>query len=211
MQGKDAVKELTDEALLVEHLAGKPGSFEQLVSRYADELYGFLYRFVGNGALAEDLVQETFLQVHLSVGSFDPARRFRPWLYTIAANKARDMLRSRGRRTEQSLDARKPDEDRPSTSQVLEAEVPAADEVADEQERKRLVQTLIQRMPDHLRMILTLGYYQQLAYAEIAEILDIPVGTVKSRLHAAVNHFGRLWRAEVDTGDPEQAVGEEKE
>ena len=53
-------------------------------------------------------------------------------------------------------------------------------------------------MPDHLRLILTLGYFQQLPYAQISEILDIPIGTVKSRLHSAVNHFARLWRSRME-------------
>ncbi len=76
----------SDEALLAEHLAGKPGAFDELVARYADDLYSFFQRFVGNASAADDLVQETFLQVHLAANTFDPARAFKPWLYTIAAN-----------------------------------------------------------------------------------------------------------------------------
>lgn len=186
----------TDEQLLAAYVAGDRSAFERLVSRYTGELYGFFCRFVGNAAAADDLVQEAFLQVHLAARSFDPGRTFKPWLYTIAANKGRDYLRARGRRGEVSLEA-SAGEDGPALSDGLEASAPPAAEAVDAQSRDKLVRALIDQMPEHLRLILIMGYYQQLPYAEIAEILDVPVGTVKSRLHAAVNHFARLWHARV--------------
>src|SRR5690606_37979068 len=111
----------TDVALLREHLAGKAGAFETLVSRYSDELYGFLCRFVGNAVAAEDIIQDAFVQVHLAAETFDQQRSFKPWLYTIAANKARDYLRARTRRQEYSLDAGGHDDEGPTASQSLEA------------------------------------------------------------------------------------------
>ena len=74
-------------------------------NRYQRELYHFLMRFLGNRASAEDVFQETFLQVHQSADQFDPQRRFRPWLFTIAANKARDLIRSQSRRPTNPLQA----------------------------------------------------------------------------------------------------------
>jgi RNA polymerase sigma-70 factor (ECF subfamily) len=196
------VEQKRDEELLAEHLAGSLGAFEVLVARYADDLYTFFVRFVGNTAAADDLVQETLLQVHLAAGTFDPARPFKPWVYTVAANKARDYLRSRGRRPEQSLDAVSADSDAPPPSALVEAESVSAPEQMDAESLTRLVRALIARMPEHLRLILILGYYQRLPYAEIAEILDIPVGTVKSRLHSAVEHFARLWLAQGKARTP---------
>lgn len=191
--------EKRDEELLAEHLAGKPGAFEVLARRYVNGLFGFLCRFVGNAAAADDLVQETFLQVHLAAASFDPARSLKPWLYTIAANKARDYLRSHSRRHERSLDAAGRDEDAPVPAQNLEAdEVPVLEQF-DAEQRQELVRAVVARMPEHQRLILALGYYQQLPYAEIAEILDIPVGTVKSRLHSAVTRFAKLWHQQMRT------------
>ena len=78
-----------DEELLADHLAGKKGAFDILVQRYADELFAFLHRFVGNAAAADDLVQESFLQAHLAANAFDPQRALRPWLHTIAPTNAR--------------------------------------------------------------------------------------------------------------------------
>ena len=186
------------------HLAGEAGAFDILVRRYADELFGFLCRFVGNAAAADDLVQETFLQVHLAGGSFDPKRSFRPWLYTIAANKARDHLRGRARKSEQTLDNRGPD-DGPGPGQLLEASGESTLEETSAEEVRTAVRQLIAKMPEHLQLILVLGYYQKMAYAEISEVLEIPVGTVKSRLHAAVTRFAQMWQSEMRssaTGKP---------
>jgi len=193
------VESKSDEELLSLHVAGTPGAFDVLIGRYAGELYGFLHRFVGNAAAADDLVQETFLQVHLAADTFDATRPFKPWLYTIAANKARDHLRSRVRRQEYSLNATGPGDEEAAEIHRVPAEQEPLEERVAEEERRELVHQTIAKMPEHLRLILVLGYFQQLPYAQIADILDIPVGTVKSRLHAAVNHFARLWRAAEPT------------
>lgn len=189
----------SDEQLLAEHLSGVSGAFDKLVAKYATELYGFLCRFVANASAAEDLVQETFIQVHTAAATFDRSRAFKPWLYTIAANKGRDFLRSRGRRQELSIDAPAGEADGLSPAQNLEADDERQSAQIERIETQERVRALVNRMPEHLRLILMLGYFQQLSYAEIAEVLGIPVGTVKSRLHAAVNQFERLWRSETNT------------
>jgi RNA polymerase sigma-70 factor (ECF subfamily) len=193
------VDDRSDRQLLESHLQGDPQSFTRLVERYARDLYGFLYRFTGNAAVADDIVQETFLQVHVSVETFDLSRRFKPWLYTIAANKARDHLRTRGRRQERSLDVPSSNDERRSLADSLEAELPPLGEEHDAEELRERVRDLISQMPEHLRIILLLGYFDRLSYAEIAEVLGIPVGTVKSRLYSAVRYFGRLWEQANDT------------
>ncbi|MBI5865473.1 MAG: RNA polymerase sigma factor [Planctomycetes bacterium] len=190
----------TDEQLLAEHATGRGGAIDVLVGRYVHELYGFLTRFVGNNSIADDLVQETFVQVHLAAASFDQQRTFKPWLYTIAANKARDYLRSRGRRQETTLDAGI-DEDGPTASQLVPADEQPQGEASEREERKAAVRALVDQMPEHLRLVLLLGYFQQMPYADIAGVLDIPVGTVKSRLHAAVNHFAELWRRHTNESE----------
>lgn len=197
------VEHKRDEQLLAEHLAGKTGVFDLLVARYAEDLYTFFLRLIGNAAAADDLVQETFLQVHLAAATFDQSRTFKPWLYTIAANKGRDYIRARRRRPVRSLDSVAPDLDGPSPAARLEAHETPSSEQLDTQEQARLVRAIIAKMPEHLQFILVLGYYQKLPYAQIAEVLDIPVGTVKSRLHAAVGHFARLWLAHSEASTPE--------
>lgn len=204
MDKREAVNAKSDEALLADHVAGVPGALDLLVQRYVNELFGFLSRYVANSAAAEDLVQDTFVQVHLAAETFDRTRSFRPWLYTIAANKARDWLRSRGRRQERSLDAGDEDEGG-GLAAGLESDDSPLSEALDDDERRRAVREIVNRLPEHLRTMLLLGYFQQLPYAEIAEVLEIPVGTVKSRLHAAVGQFAKLWNARYPQTQPSAA------
>jgi len=187
----------TDEQLLADYRAGDRSSFAELVGRYQRELYHFLVRFLGNRAAAEDVFQETFLQVHQSAEQFDPQRRFRPWLFTIAANKARDLIRSQARRPTNPLQASiSPGDDESGEFIDLMQSVNAVpSEPLEREELQKQVQTTVGGMPEHLREILLLSYFHQFPYKQISEILDIPLGTVKSRLHAAVAHFADRWRA----------------
>ena len=188
----------TDETLLQEYLQGKQGSFELLVRRHSRELFQFVLRFTGDSTAAEDVVQDSFLQVHHSAQSFDPARRFKPWLFTIAANKARDSLRRRTRRREVPFDATIGGEGSGSGGKFLDLlatdDAAAPEEELQADENRQLVRQIIESMPDHLSEVLILGYYHRFPYKEIAEIVGIPLGTVKSRLHAAVVAFGERYR-----------------
>ena len=93
----------TDEELLAAHIDGDRRAFPELMERYKNDLLHFLIRFVGKRAAAEDVFQEAFLQVHVSAETFDLTRRFKPWLFTIAANKGRDWHRKHSKRTMMSL------------------------------------------------------------------------------------------------------------
>ena len=199
--------ELSDEQLVGAYRGGRVEAFEALVRRYRPELFHFLIRFAGNRAAAEDLFQETFLQVHLSADTFDVSKRFKPWLFTIGANKARDLLRKNKRRRTVPLSAsidRKQD-DSPAFVDLMEADLPRPEDVAEDSETGELIRGVVDSLPDHLREVLLLAYFHQFAYKEIAEMLGIPLGTVKSRLHAAVGTFAQLWKsrfpaAEADDG-----------
>jgi RNA polymerase sigma-70 factor (ECF subfamily) len=187
----------TDEQLLAEYISGQTDAFELIVRRHHAELFRFLVRFAGSAAAAEDIIQDTFLQVHLSAESFDRSRRFKPWLFTIAANKARDYLRSRGRRPEVPLDAQIGGDDEQG-QRFLDllgetAELPA--DTMEREEEQAFVRSVLADMPSHLREVLTLSYFHRFPYKEIAEILQVPLGTVKSRLHAAVGHFAQAYKA----------------
>ncbi len=187
----------TDEQLLADHLAGKPGAFRALVERHHGELLQFVYRFTNSKAAADDVVQDTFVQIHLAATSFDPSRRFKPWLFTIAANKARDYLRGRTRRREVPLNAEVGggDEGGQRFLDLLADEGGDAGARLMDTEQARIVRQVVDDMPDNLSEILILAYYHRMPYREIAEVLEIPVGTVKSRLHAAVTRFGERYRS----------------
>jgi len=188
----------SDNDLLAQHIAGEPGRFEVLVDRYCQELFQFLWRFTGSRALAEDASQEAFLQVHLSASSFDFSRRFKPWLFTIAANKARDMLRAKARRPEMALDAGiGGSDDTQSFASFLADDQGGPPQQLEEAQQQEIVRQVVSSLPDNLREILALAYFHQLPYKEVAQVLDIPLGTVKSRLHAAVAAFGHAYRARL--------------
>lgn len=193
------VMERSDEQLLTAYRTGDRPSFAALVDRYHRELFHFLVRFLGDRAAAEDIFQETFLQVHQSADQFDPQRRFRPWLFTIAANKARDLMRSQARRPTNPLQASisPSDDESGQFIDLMEASDPLPGESLEREELQKLVQTTVESMPEHLREILLLSYFHQFPYKEISDILQIPLGTVKSRLHAAVAHFADRWKNQI--------------
>ena len=190
----------TDEELLVAYRSGDRAAFAALVERYRSDLVQFLHRFLNSRAAAEDVFQDAFLQVHLSADSFDADRRFKPWLYTIAANKARDFHRKRKRRAAASLSAPVGGADGRETSLVDLLEGPAQDVDAGliESERQQMVKDVVDAMPAHYREILLLSYFQKLSYNQIADSLQIPLGTVKSRLHASVANFADAWKTAVE-------------
>ncbi len=185
----------SDEQLMADFIAGSESAFGELVSRYERELYIFLQRFVNNGAAAEDLFQEAFIQVYRNADKFDAQRRFRSWLFTIASNKARDYLRSSHRRSTQSLDASlDPDNNKTAFADMLEADGYSAQDLLIGGEDAAAVREMIAKLPDIYREVLLLSYFNHFSYKQIAEVLNVPVGTVKSRLHSALGQFGRLWK-----------------
>jgi RNA polymerase sigma-70 factor (ECF subfamily) len=184
----------TDEELVVAHRSGDAGALRHLMERYSGELHGFLTRLVSSRAGADDVFQEAFLQVHLSAESFDEQRRFRPWLYTIAANKGRDFLRRQKRRAALSLDAPISTNGEGALVDLIPSAAEAPSSPLESGDEAEMVRQVVEELPNHFREILLLAYFQKLSYAQIADSLSIPIGTVKSRLHAAVASFASGWR-----------------
>lgn len=168
-------------------------SFEQLVRRYERELYNYLRRYLDDPVLAEDAFQATFLQVHLKCDTFEEGRKFRPWLYAIATHQAIDAQRRNRRHRLLSLEqpgAAAAEGEERSLSAVSASADPGPEEQLALRERIREVRRAVAALPETLRRAVELIYYQGLKYREAAEVLGVPVGTVKSRLHAAVAKLG---------------------
>jgi len=184
----------TDEQLLSRYCqTGDRRSFEELVHRYEAELYGYLRHYLGNAEMAEDVFQQTFLQIHLRCDQFETDRKFRPWLYTVATNQAIDAQRRNRRHRMLSLDRRAGngrDDDADALAELLDSPVAGPAEELELAERREQVRRAVEELPEATRQVVLLVYFQGLKYREAADILDIPVGTVKSRLHAAMQKLG---------------------
>ncbi len=187
----------SDEILIAEYRhSGDRSLFEMLIRRYEREIYAYLRRYIGNAEMAEDAFQGTFLQVHLKCHQFDSTRRFRPWLYAIATNQAIDVQRRNKRHRMVSLDrpVGSDDEGRAGTwSDKLVGTSTDPLIAASREENGRWVHEAVESLGEPMQQVIQLVYYQGLKYREAAEALGIPVGTVKSRIHAAVNRLGLLW------------------
>jgi len=188
---------MNDTELLKRYAAGEEGAFQELVNRYKDSVYAFLRRFLNNRDLVDDVFQETFMQLYASRDTFDLSKLLRPWLFTTAANKAKDALRHMQRVDFTNLGSMFDSEEH-SIDDALntldhDEHMPCDDLI--KEETAAAVKRVISHMPARLREILILAYYHKFSYAEISRILRIPVGTVKSRLHTAVNRFAEDWNA----------------
>ena len=193
------LKKLTDGELLALYSEGEEAAFREIVNRYKNGLYAFLRMFLNRRELVEDVFQETFLQLFTSKDSFDSDRPLRPWLFTIAANKAKDALRKWQRKNAIPIGTMTDSEDL-SFDDVLNSVTSDNTMPYDELQRDETalrVRRIIADMPKNLREILIFAYFNRFSYKQMAEILSIPIGTVKSRLHTAVGRFSKEWKASL--------------
>ena len=196
---KRTSKKPSDAELLDRYSSGDESAFGEIVTRYKDGLYAFLKQFLNRQDLVEDVFQETFLQLFTSRDSFDTSRPLRPWLFTIAANKAKDALRKSQRTAAVAIgtisDAQEMSFD--EVINTLTSYTTRPYEELEKDETASRVGEIIANMPENLREILILAYFNRFSYKQMAEILSIPIGTVKSRLHTAVARFAKEWKASV--------------
>lgn len=168
-----------DEALYARSLKGDRAALEILVERYHPPLFKFLYRMTGLEQTAEDLAQESFIRLITYQG--EPPRRFKYWAFTLAANLARDHFRSAAYRREEGLDQLETD---------LRADEGVEKAVLESVSRQQAAQ-MLESLPEELREVLVLRFYHDLKLEGIAEILSIPLSTVKTRLYRALRMAGQ--------------------
>lgn len=179
----------SDEAILARFCNGEMEAYGELLHRFKREIYAYLRRYLGQDALAEDVFQNTFIQVYQKAKQFEAGRKVKPWLYAIATHQAIDMLRKINRRSAVSLEQMAAGDEGENHTWIdslasSESDPFDAMELAEQRQRVNLA---LETLPEHLRMTIILAYYQGLKYQDIADIMKIPVGTVKSRLHAAMS------------------------
>ena len=169
----------------MQHLqAGHEAALNRLMDRHATPVFHFLHRMVGNEDDANDLAQETFVRVFKARGRFRPEQKFSTWLFTIAANLARNHFRWRARHPNLSLEAENPVTAQ-SLGSTLSADCPAPSDTALGDERIRAIQQAVNNLPPDLREAIVLCEWEERSVAEAAAVLETTPKAVESRLYRA--------------------------
>lgn len=173
------INSFTDEELILKFQAGEMTAYNELVKRYKDPLFNFIFRFLSDTQLCEDVLQETFLRLYKNKNYYKEIAKFSTWIYTIAANLAKTELRRKKRRTIFSINNFT--EDKKDYELIDNALQP--DEIVINENLSSHIQDAIEKLPDVFKEVIILRDLQNLDYDEISEILDTPLGTVKSRIN----------------------------
>jgi RNA polymerase sigma-70 factor (ECF subfamily) len=168
----------TDEELVAAFQHGDASAFDELVGRWDRKIHGAIYRVVGPDEDARDLCQEAFLKAYRGLGSFKREARFSSWLYQIALNVCRDRLRRRRGRPAVSLD-----DVEDARDGGLRTAAPSPLELVEARDLRHLVEDAIATLSAEEREVVILKEYQELTFPEIAEALEVPLSTVKTRLY----------------------------
>lgn len=181
MKQKIKKNQLTDEQLIKRFQEGDMWAFEEIVFRYRDRLKNFVYRYVNDSGEADDLVQDTFLKLYQNKHAYKEIAKFSTWIYTIAGNLAKTLLRKRKTRKLMFFSHLGPEDkdlDLPSNER-------SSQEVFEGLFEEKIIQQAISKLPEHFRIAIILRDVQELSYEEISNIIGKPIGTVKSRINRA--------------------------
>ena len=173
-----------EKALIERCKRGDLAAFNDLVRKYEKQVYNFAYRLTGNYDDANDVAQDAFLRVFNAIGTFRGDASFSTWLFRITTNVFLDGRKRAKAHPHTSLDEYLELEESRVARQI-EDPSPTPEAVLEEAERTQLLQNAIGSLPEYQRAMVTLYHGQQKSYEEIAEIMDLPLGTVKSRLNRA--------------------------
>ncbi|MFD2673403.1 RNA polymerase sigma factor SigW [Marinicrinis sediminis] len=161
---------------------GDRHAFAEIVDLYKDKIYHLSYRMLGNAQEAEDVVQETFIRVYKNIKRYDPTHKFSTWIYRIGTNLCIDRLRKR-KFTAYSLDADQSDGEGMDGYSVLAAKDPLPEDQLTLSETQQQIREAISKMPEKYRSVIILRYLEDMSLQEISEVLDMPVTTIKTRVH----------------------------
>ncbi len=195
----------TQEARLIEACRqGDASAFNLLVWRWEKPLFNFVYKYVGDAALAQDLVQETFLRVVKSIARYSHRGAFSTWLYQVAVNLCKDHLRRKRLRVVSLHDYyTTASGERVYVKDRIADEGARTDAAAESADREELVRRLLAGVSEEQRTVILLKEYQELTFAEIAEVLEVPESTVKARLYRGL----RAMRAQLEREEAPQDDG----
>ena len=171
----------SDEDLIKRFQDGDEQAYVELVNRYRDRLMNFVYRFTSDSEQSEDIVQETLIKLYTHKHYYKKIAKFSTWIYTIAANYAKTELRKKKNRKITNLSQMSSDEkdyDLPSVQ-------PDTDQLIENEYLEKRIQSAINTLPLHFKTVIVLRDVQELSYDEISNIVEVPLGTVKSRINRA--------------------------
>ena len=171
----------TDEELIARFQGGDVYAYEQLVRRYKEPLLNFIFRFIGDQAEAEDIVQDTLYRVYKNKHYYKEVAKFSTWIYTIASNLAKTELRRRRRRRFFSINKEAPNEKEVELPDLKTDPEVEANTIVTE----KIIQKAIGKLPQKFRQVIVLRDIQGFSYEEISSIIKVPLGTVKSRVNRA--------------------------
>lgn len=171
----------TDEELIARFQEGNEQAYTELVNRYRDRLMSFVFRFINDMEKAEDIVQDTLLKLYTHRHYYRSIAKFSTWIYTIAGNLAKTELRRKKRHRVTNLSQMGNEE----SEYILPSVEPETGETAQGHFAEKQIQKAIQELPLHFRTVVILRDIQELSYEEISKIVDVPLGTVKSRINRA--------------------------
>ena len=176
-----------DKALAAEAAAGRQSAFRELLQRYERPVFSLVYRMVRDRALAEDLAQETFIRAFRAIGKYNPAYKFSSWIFKIAHNLTIDHLRRKRIDTVSLQGSRHAltEEAQARTQPVVESTYERPDEYVENRELGSQIEAAIGQLRPHYRTVTLLRHVEGYSYNEIAEIMDLPLGTVKTYIHRA--------------------------
>ncbi|QOR66816.1 RNA polymerase sigma factor SigW [Cytobacillus suaedae] len=160
---------------------GDQNAFAEIVELYKDKVFQLCYRMLGNRHEAEDIAQEAFLRAYVNIHSYDTKRKFSTWLYRIATNLSIDRIRKK--KPDYYLDAEVAGTEGLTMYSQVAADVSLPEDEVESLELQETIQKEILKLPDKYRSVIVLKYIDELSLKEISEILDLPVGTVKTRIH----------------------------
>lgn len=189
------INDMPDEELMRLVQQGRLDAFEVLARRYENKFVNFLYRFVGNRSIAEDICQQAFLKIYRNRNKYRNTGKCSTWMYTVVANLARDWLRKNKRFVFVSLDA--PVNENTEIIDFYESPEPSSSKKLENKETARVVQKAVDSLPKHQKLAVILSHYDNLNYSDIAKIMGCSKGTVKSRIFRAKSRLKEMLTAYI--------------
>jgi RNA polymerase sigma-70 factor, ECF subfamily len=178
--------EFSDDQIIERTLAGETDAFSLLVRRWERSIYGLSLRMLGRDEDARDVCQETFLAAFRNLRKFRGDAKFSSWLYRIALNACNSRLRKHSAMAEQSIDQ---DDGDGRMYEIADNGLEDLPERLQRDQRAKMVRKALQSLPAEMRQVIIMKEYEELTFAEIAEILQIPVSTVKSRVYTGLQQM----------------------